>query len=104
MGGTRRSGVGDDGFTPKRERGHGVEIMEVVWKVCAAVANFQLKRSVNLHDALHGFRAGRGTGTFYLEANLAHQLTASHSIRSYRCSWMYGSRTIPWIKVGAWRF
>ena len=29
---------------------------------------------MELHDALHGFRAGRGTGTATLEANLAQHL------------------------------
>ena len=48
--------------------------MEVVWKVCAVVVNFQLKRSVIMHDALHGLRAGRGTGTATLEAKLVQQL------------------------------
>ena len=38
------------------------------------VVNFQPKRSVKLHDALNGFRAGRSTGTVTLEAKLAQQL------------------------------
>ena len=38
------------------------------------MANFQLKRSVTLHDVLHGFRAGRGTGAATLEAKSTHQL------------------------------
>ena len=48
--------------------------MEVVWKVCAMVVNFRIKRSVNLHDALHGFRLGRVTETATLEAKLEQQL------------------------------
>ena len=35
---------------------------------------FLIDQSVTLHDALHGFRMGRGTGTATLEAKLAHQL------------------------------
>ena len=70
-GGTRVSGVGNDGFTTKREGGYqGVGLVEVVWKVCTAVVNCWLKRSMTLHDALHGFRSGRGTGTFTLEETL----------------------------------
>ena len=46
----------------------------MVWKVCAAVVNCRLKRSVTLHDALHGFRAVMGTGTATLEAKLVQQL------------------------------
>ena len=41
----------------------GIGLVEVVWKVCATVVNFRLKMSVMLHDTLHGFRSGRGTGT-----------------------------------------
>ena len=50
----------------------GIGLVEVLWKVCAVVVNFQLKRSVVIHDALHGFRTGRGTGA--IEAKLAQQL------------------------------
>ena len=52
----------------------GIGPVEVVWKVCAAVVNCRLKRSVRLHDALHGFRSWRGTGTVTLEENLSQQL------------------------------
>ena len=44
-----------------------IGLVEVVWKVCTAVVNCRIKRSVTLHDALHGFRAGRGTATATLE-------------------------------------
>ena len=40
----------------------GIGIVEVAWKVCAVVVNFWLNRGVVLHDALHGFIGGRGTG------------------------------------------
>ena len=32
-------------------------------------------RAMQLHDCLHGFRAGRGTGTAIAEAKLTQQLT-----------------------------
>ena len=51
--------------------------MEVMWKVVAAILNFRLTASITFHDFLHGFRAGRGTGTATLEANLLQQLAAS---------------------------
>ena len=38
------------------------------------VVDFRLKKSVVLHDALHGFRTRRGTVTETLEANLAQKL------------------------------
>ena len=60
-----------DSFPPKRDGGgggyQGIRIVEVVCKVCAVVVNCRLKRSVTLHDTLHGFRAGRGTGMATLE-------------------------------------
>ena len=49
----------------------GIGIVEVAWKVCATVVNFRLRRGVVLHDALNGFRGGRGTGTTTLESKLA---------------------------------
>ena len=62
-------------FLPKGKGAYlGIGLVEVVWKVCAAVVNFQKKWSMSLHDALHGFRAGRGVGTATLEAELAQQL------------------------------
>ena len=53
----------------------GIGLAEVVWKVCATVVNCRLKRSVTLHDTLHGFRAGRGMGAATLEANLVQKLS-----------------------------
>ena len=62
-------------FLPKgRGEYWGVGLVNVVWKVCAAVVNCRLKRIVTLHIALHGFRAGRGQGKETLEENLAQQL------------------------------
>ena len=44
-----------------------IRLVEVVWKVCATVVNCRLKGSVKLQDALHGFKAGRETGTAILK-------------------------------------
>ena len=49
-------------------RGTGVD--EVVWKVCTTVVNYRLNKNVTLHNALHGFGAGRGMGTATLESKL----------------------------------
>ena len=48
--------------------------MEVTWKVCAAVVKIRLKRGVDIHDALHGFLKGIGTGMTTMGAKLAQQL------------------------------
>ena len=53
----------------------GIELVEVVWKVCAAVMNLMTKRKVELHDSLHGFWEGRGMGMATLEAKLDQQLS-----------------------------
>ena len=50
--------------------------MKVMWKVVAVILNFRLTSSITFHDVLHGFRAGRGTGTATLEAKLLQQLAA----------------------------
>ena len=49
-----------------------IGLLEVLWKVYAVVINCRLKRSVVIHNSLHGFRTGRGTGA--IEAKLAQQL------------------------------
>ena len=48
--------------------------MEEIWKVLAEILNFRLTASIICHDFLHGFPAGRGTGTATLKAKLTHQL------------------------------
>ena len=56
--------MGYDGFPPKREGGGywGIGLVELVWKVYAAVVKCLIKPRMILHDTLHGFRLGRGTG------------------------------------------
>ena len=42
---------------PKGKGGYrGIELVEVLCKVCSVVINCRLKRGVVLHEALHGFR------------------------------------------------
>ena len=54
----------------------GIGLVEVMWKVVAVILNRRLTSSITFHDVLHGFRAGRGTGTATLEAKLLQQLAA----------------------------
>ena len=42
----------------------------------AAILNRRFTSSITYHDALHGFRAGRGTGTATLESNLLQQIAS----------------------------
>ena len=52
----------------------GIGIVEVFVEGVHSSSEFLLKRSVMLHDTLHGFIEGRGTGTDNLEAKLVQQL------------------------------
>ena len=54
----------------------GIGLVEVTWKVVAAILHRQLTTAITYHDTLHGFRAGRGTGTATLESKLLQQLAA----------------------------
>ena len=54
----------------------GINLVEVMWKVVAAIINRRFTASITYHDFLHGFRAGRGTDTVTLEAKLLQQLAA----------------------------
>ena len=54
----------------------GIGLVEVVWNVVAEILNRRFTSYITYHDALHGFRAGRGTGTATLEAKLFQQLAA----------------------------
>ena len=54
----------------------GIGLVEVMWKVVAAILNRRFTASITYHYNLHGFRAGRGTGNATLEAKLLQQLAA----------------------------
>ena len=47
-----------------------------MWKVVAAIINCRFIASIIYHNFLHGFRAGRGTGTATLKAKLLNHLVA----------------------------
>ena len=51
----------------------GIGLVEVVWKLLTLILHRRLA-AIKLHDVLHGFRDGRGTGTATLEAKLIQQL------------------------------
>ena len=54
--------------------------MELPWKTATSLLNRQLMTAINLHDVLHGFRAGRGVGDAGLEDNLLQQLMAMKEV------------------------
>ena len=59
-----------------RQEYQGIGLVEVMWKVVAAILHHWITASINFHDFLHGFRAVHGTGTATLEAKLLQQLAA----------------------------
>ena len=64
-------------LVPKWKRGfRGMGLVEVTWKVVAVILHRRLTAGIQFHDALHGFREGRGTGKATLEAKLLQQLAA----------------------------
>ena len=52
----------------------GIGLVEVIWKVTMLIVNSWLRISIVLHDVLHGFQQGRGTGMEIMEAKLEQQL------------------------------
>ena len=61
---------------PKGKGGYrGIGLLETIWEVCPSIFNIRIRSSIVLHDVLHRFRQGRGTGAAIIEAKLEQQLT-----------------------------
>jgi hypothetical protein len=70
---------------PKTSGGtRGIGLLETMWKVCSSIINRRLQDSIPFHEALHGFRPGRGTGTASLDAKLRMQLAHIHGTPLYQ--------------------
>ena len=54
--------------------------MEFLWKVAKAIIDTRPRPSVRLHDVLHGFLTGRGTGTTVLDMNMAQELESMDQV------------------------
>ena len=62
---------------PKGQKEYrGIGLVELMWKVVAAILHRRLATSITYHNFLHGFWAGRGTGTATLKAKLLQQLAS----------------------------
>ena len=60
---------------PKRNADtRGIRLLEVVWKVVEAVIDTRIKTVILFYNVLHGFSAGRDTGTTTMELKLAQEL------------------------------
>ena len=51
-----------------------IGLVEVLWKSLLGVINCHIGETLQFHDVLHGFWAGRGTGTASLKAKLLQKL------------------------------
>jgi hypothetical protein len=70
---------------PKLSGGtRGIGLLDILWKVCLSVINGRLQESIPLHDSLHGFRKGQGTGTASIDAKLQMQLAHIRGIPLYQ--------------------
>ena len=54
----------------------GIGLVEVTWKLMTVILHRRLTTGIQLHDVLHRFWEGRGTGMATLEAKLLQQLAA----------------------------
>ena len=52
-----------------------IGLIEFLWKTIPGLINRRIGAPVIYHDNLHRFKAGRVTGTAYLESKLIQQLT-----------------------------
>ena len=52
----------------------GIGLLEILWKVVVALIDTRICVSLQFHEVLYGFRAGRGTGTAIMELNLSQDL------------------------------
>ena len=52
----------------------GIGILDTLWKVVEALIHTGLRDSLQFHNVLYGFRAGRGTGTYIMDLKLAQEI------------------------------
>ena len=54
----------------------GIGLLETLWKVVEAIINTRLRSSIQFHNVLHRFRAGRGKGTATMELKITQDITS----------------------------
>ena len=54
----------------------GISLLETLWKVVEALIKACLRASLHMHDVLHRFRAGRGTGAAIMELKIPQELSS----------------------------
>jgi Reverse transcriptase (RNA-dependent DNA polymerase) len=52
----------------------GIALLEVIYKLISAIITKRINSNIHFHEAIHGFRKFRGTGTAIIEMKLRMQL------------------------------
>ena len=52
----------------------GIGLVDFLWKAISDIINLRISSSIQFHDALYGFRAGKGMENTTLKAKLIQQL------------------------------
>ena len=68
-----------------------IGLVGVIWKEISGIIYCRLSSSIHFHDVLHGFCAGRGTGTTTLKENLLQQLIATRETSLHNLRKSYDS-------------
>jgi len=60
----------------------GIVLLETIYKIASAIIASRLSASIDFHDAVHGYREGRGTGTAITELKLLMQHTRNCGVEN----------------------
>jgi Reverse transcriptase (RNA-dependent DNA polymerase) len=70
---------------PVPDQYRGIALLETIYKLVSAIINNRLKEKIQFHDAVHGFRQARGTGTAIIRAKLHMQFAQRTTAPLYLC-------------------
>jgi hypothetical protein len=62
----------------------GIGLLEVLWKLLMSITDGRLKAAISFHDALHGFRLGRGNMSTIIEAKIFQQLAVIQQVPVFK--------------------
>ena len=52
----------------------GIGLLDVLWKVIESIIDTCINKALTLHEIIHEFQSGRGTGTSSVDINLTQEL------------------------------
>ena len=64
-------------------------LLELIYKLVSLIITRRLTEAIEFHDALHGFRGGRGTGTAIIELKLLMQHTRNCGVENLYVIFLY---------------